>query len=160
MSRNKRRNRAKQVNVSVQVTKTTTEDKAAKEAKAAEETKAEEDDAEESEEDAAEEDDAEESEEDAAEEETTGKKKTSKFTKADLQKELNKLAEQRSQRTPHEMGGRLKQLLKKEIEEYEKREKTRAAEMISIFAAHNYYANGFTPRRAAYNPRGSRPHLR
>lgn len=44
-----------------------------------------------------------------------------------------------------EMGALLKKLLKKEIEEYHKREKTRAAEMFSIFAAHNYYANGFTP---------------
>ena len=44
-----------------------------------------------------------------------------------------------------EMGSHLKELLKKEIETYRKREKTRAAEMLSIFAAHNYYANGFTP---------------
>ena len=44
-----------------------------------------------------------------------------------------------------EMSARLKELLKKEIEDYKKREKTRGAEMISIFAAHNYYANGFTP---------------
>ena len=44
-----------------------------------------------------------------------------------------------------EMGKQLKDLLKKEIDNYRKREKTRVAEMISIFAAHNYYANGFTP---------------
>ena len=43
------------------------------------------------------------------------------------------------------MGAKLKQLLKKEIEDYKKREKTRGAEMISIFAAHNFYSNGFTP---------------
>ena len=44
-----------------------------------------------------------------------------------------------------EMSARMKELLKKEIAEKRKREKTRGAEMISIFAAHNYYANGFTP---------------
>ena len=44
-----------------------------------------------------------------------------------------------------EMGAKLKGLLKKEIADYRKREKTRGAEMISIFAAHNFYANGFSP---------------
>ena len=44
-----------------------------------------------------------------------------------------------------EMSSRMKELLKNEIADYKKREKTRGAERISIFAAHNYYANGFTP---------------
>ena len=44
-----------------------------------------------------------------------------------------------------EMSSRMKELLKSEIADYRKREKTRGAEMLSIFAAHNYYANGFTP---------------
>lgn len=44
-----------------------------------------------------------------------------------------------------EMSARMKKLLKKEIDDYHKREKTRGAEMISIFSAHNFYANGFTP---------------
>lgn len=43
------------------------------------------------------------------------------------------------------MGVHLKELLKKEIEDFKMREKTRAAEMLNVFAAHNYYANGFTP---------------
>lgn len=43
------------------------------------------------------------------------------------------------------MGSKLKNLLKDEIEEFKKRDKTRAAEMIAIFSSHNYYANGFTP---------------
>lgn len=43
------------------------------------------------------------------------------------------------------MGTTLRQLLKKEIDNYKKREKTRAAEMISIFSAHNFYSDGFTP---------------
>ena len=44
-----------------------------------------------------------------------------------------------------EMGANLKHVLQEEIEEYNKRDKTRLAEMISILSAHNYYANGFTP---------------
>ena len=43
------------------------------------------------------------------------------------------------------MSAKLRELLKKEIEEYKRRKKTRAAEMISIFASHNFYSNGFTP---------------
>ena len=46
---------------------------------------------------------------------------------------------------PREMSEHLKTLLKKDIEEYKQRDKTRVAEMVSIFAAHNYYANGFSP---------------
>ena len=63
---------------------------------------------------------------------------------AALEKELNG-AETKKPRDPRQMGARLKELLQKEIDDYRKREKTRGAEMISIFAAHNYYANGFTP---------------
>ena len=43
------------------------------------------------------------------------------------------------------MGSKLKSLITKDIDEYNRRKKTRAAEMISIFSAHNFYANGFTP---------------
>ena len=43
------------------------------------------------------------------------------------------------------MSSKLKSLISKEIEDYNRRKKTRAAEMISIFAAHNFYSNGFTP---------------
>lgn len=67
-----------------------------------------------------------------------------KFDKEELKRELNEIkTEYKGDRK--EMNARLKELLKKEIEEYKKREKTRGAEMISIFAAHNFYANGFTP---------------
>ncbi len=48
-------------------------------------------------------------------------------------------------KAPAEPGGKLRQLLTKEIAENNKKEKTRGAEMMSIFAAHNYYANGLTP---------------
>ena len=44
-----------------------------------------------------------------------------------------------------EMSAHMKELLKKDISETRKQNKTRGAEMLSIFAAHNYYANGFTP---------------
>ena len=66
------------------------------------------------------------------------------FDKDELQKELDEMETKRPPK-PHEMGAKLKGLLNKEISEYKKRKKTRGAEMISIFAAHNYYANGFTP---------------
>lgn len=67
-----------------------------------------------------------------------------KLDKAALQKELDDLKDQKP-RKPRQMSAKLKQLLKKETEDFKKHEKTRGAEMISIFAAHNYYANGFTP---------------
>ena len=71
-------------------------------------------------------------------------KETKEINREELEKELNDIQEQQTDAT-EEMGSKLKQLLKKEISEYKKREKTRGAEMISIFAAHNFYANGFTP---------------
>lgn len=43
------------------------------------------------------------------------------------------------------MSDDLKNLLGKEINEMKHREKRRSAEMISIFAKHNFYAGGFTP---------------
>ena len=44
-----------------------------------------------------------------------------------------------------ELSAELKHLLKDEIEALKKREKHRSAEMLAIFAKHNFYANGFTP---------------
>lgn len=43
------------------------------------------------------------------------------------------------------MGEKLKQLLDKPIKDTKKRSKTRLAEMIGIFSAHNFYSNGLTP---------------
>ena len=63
----------------------------------------------------------------------------------DRDKLKRELEELRDNHDPHEMGADLMKLLNDELEEYKKRDKTRAAEMISIFAAHNYYANGLTP---------------
>ena len=46
-----------------------------------------------------------------------------------------------------ELDARKKKLLhESEIEAFQKREKHRSAEMITIFARHNFYANGFTPQ--------------
>ena len=59
------------------------------------------------------------------------------FSKELLQKKLDESAQPYVDST-EKMGSRLKQLLKNDIEEYKKREKTRAAEMISIFSAHNF----------------------
>ncbi len=72
------------------------------------------------------------------------KNEKKKIDKEKLQNELKEIR-QESGGDRKEMSARMKELLKQEIEEYKKREKTRGAEMISIFAAHNYYANGFTP---------------
>ena len=44
-----------------------------------------------------------------------------------------------------DMSDDLRRLLAKDIEEQEKAEKSRASEILSIFSAHNYYANGLTP---------------
>ena len=71
-------------------------------------------------------------------------KEKKKIDKEKLQKEIDSIKSETSG-DQKEMSSRLKQLLKDEIAEYRKREKTRGAEMLSIFAAHNYYANGFTP---------------
>lgn len=51
----------------------------------------------------------------------------------------------RLQHTQTELSDKLKNLLKKEISEQKKKEKHRAAEIIGVFSAHNFYANGFTP---------------
>ena len=73
------------------------------------------------------------------------KNKKRKMKREQILKKFNEVKQEYSNKH-REMGANLKDLLKKEIEEYRKREKTRGAEMISIFATHNYYANGFTPK--------------
>ncbi len=47
--------------------------------------------------------------------------------------------------TTAEMSAKLKNMLADEIESYKKREKRRSAEILAVFANHNFYANGFTP---------------
>ena len=72
------------------------------------------------------------------------KNEKKRFDKERLQQQINNIKEE-TKGDRKEMSARMKELLKNEIAESRKREKTRGAEMISIFAAHNYYANGFTP---------------
>lgn len=72
------------------------------------------------------------------------KNEKKKIDKEKLKQELEKVKVETGGNRK-EMSARMKELLKKEIAENRKHEKTRGAEMISIFAAHNYYANGFTP---------------
>ena len=68
----------------------------------------------------------------------------SKIDTKKLQQELEAIKQDESL-NKREMSEKMKELLKEEISNAKKREKTRAAEMVSIFAAHNFYANGFTP---------------
>ena len=49
-------------------------------------------------------------------------------------------------RSTEEMSAELKRLLESEIKVFHQREKHRSAEIIAIFARHNFYANGFTPQ--------------
>ncbi len=49
------------------------------------------------------------------------------------------------QHTKAEMGEKLKGMLSSELKAMEKYKKTRAAEIMAVFAKHNFYANGFTP---------------
>ena len=62
-----------------------------------------------------------------------------------------KVAEEPKQATPLDsddmfaVGPKLRALLEQDIKENQKRQKTRAAEMLTIFAAHNFYSNGLTP---------------
>ena len=44
-----------------------------------------------------------------------------------------------------ELSDKLKNLLSKDIKEQERKQKHRAAEILGVFSAHNFYANGFTP---------------
>ena len=64
------------------------------------------------------------------------------------QKLMDELENEKEQikRSTEEMSAELKRLLESEIKVFHQREKHRSAEMIAIFARHNFYANGFTPQ--------------
>ena len=51
----------------------------------------------------------------------------------------------RLQHSKEELSDKLKGLLKRELKEKDQKEKRRAAEILGVFSAHNFYANGFTP---------------
>ena len=71
-------------------------------------------------------------------------KEKKKIDKEKLKKEIENIKTD-TKGDHKEMSARMKELLKDELVDYRKHEKTRGAEMLSIFAAHNYYANGLTP---------------
>ena len=60
-------------------------------------------------------------------------------------KEKSTATKEKIQRGVSDANADLKKLLDEEKEKFRKRDNKRSAEIISIFAAHNYYANGFTP---------------
>ena len=64
--------------------------------------------------------------------------------KAALQRELEERRE-RLEHTQEQLNDKLKNLLKNEINEQRRKERHRAAEIVGVFSAHNFYANGFTP---------------
>ena len=65
-------------------------------------------------------------------------------SKEERQRELERRKAQ-LQHTTAEMSEKLKQMLSGELKAMEKYKKTRAAEIMAVFAKHNFYANGFTP---------------
>ena len=76
-------------------------------------------------------------------------KKAKQQAKAQKSKEDRHLELERRmtqlQHTTAEMSDRLRQMLSGEMKAMEKAKKTRAAEILAIFAKHNFYAGGFTP---------------
>ena len=76
------------------------------------------------------------------------KKKENRESIRKRQEDLRKRHEevhQKRRAKNEEMSSELKQLLSKDISVAKKKEKTRSAEILSIFAKHNFYVNGFTP---------------
>ena len=71
-------------------------------------------------------------------------KADTEMSKEELQKELDR----RKKKLLHsrvEFSDKLKRLLSDEIAKAQRKEKTRSAEIMGVFAKHNFYANGFTP---------------
>ena len=62
----------------------------------------------------------------------------------ELKKRQDEIRQKRRDRN-HELSADLKQLLSKDISASKKKEKTRGAEIMAIFAKHNFYVNGLTP---------------
>lgn len=77
------------------------------------------------------------------------KRKEDRAAKFENQKKQRRLElEERKEHLKHtkmELSDKLKNLLSKEISDQEKAQKRRAAEILGVFSAHNFYANGFTP---------------
>ena len=76
------------------------------------------------------------------------KKKTENVPSVQERKEVLKDLDARVRELQHttaEMSESMKQMLSGEIQEYKKRKKRRSAEIMAVFAKHNFYAAGFTP---------------
>ena len=76
------------------------------------------------------------------------KKEKDRQSKRQKHEELKKrqdVIRQKRQEKNHELSAELKKLLSKDISASKKKEKTRGAEIMAIFAKHNFYVNGFTP---------------
>ena len=72
------------------------------------------------------------------------KKQKRQTSKKERHEELERRMES-LQHTKAELSTKMKQLLSGELREMNKSEKTRGAEILAVFAKHNFYANGFTP---------------
>ena len=72
------------------------------------------------------------------------RQKAARISKEERHQELERRKEALVHTTA-EMSEKLKQMLSDEIKAMNKKEKTRGAEILGVFAAHNFYANGFTP---------------
>jgi ubiquinone biosynthesis protein len=72
------------------------------------------------------------------------KNKLRKRSKEELHREFKERRERLVHSTT-DLSAKLKGLLAKEIEQLNKRDKTRGVEIMSVFARHNFYANGFSP---------------
>ena len=74
------------------------------------------------------------------EEKTEAREKSKAARHLELQERKDRL-----QHSKEELSDKLKGLLKRELKEKDQKEKRRAAEILGVFSAHNFYANGFTP---------------
>jgi ubiquinone biosynthesis protein len=74
------------------------------------------------------------------EEKTEAREKSKAARHLELQERKDRL-----QHSKEELSDKLKSLLKHELKEKDQKEKHRAAEILGVFSAHNFYANGFTP---------------
>ena len=74
------------------------------------------------------------------EEKTEAREKSKAARHLELQERKDRL-----QHSKEELSDKLKSLLKRELKEKDQKEKRRAAEILGVFSAHNFYANGFTP---------------
>ena len=77
--------------------------------------------------------------------EKTEKLKTELEEKAERFKQSAEENKEHLKHSAEEMSAELKELLSKELETLKTRDKHRFAEMLAIFAKHNFYANGFAP---------------